>query len=401
MMMTTDFALRPPLARTSSTTKTTRHPPHDVQTSNNKAGSAANTDDKEDFNDQPPQQRQRQLSRWSVHQHHSPSFFHDLLIRLYLACDVLRVSCETRFTALVLLHRYAQNYRGGTDKNCGEKYHDNDHDNKDHWRWVAGACLFQACKAEEEHRRLRDIINAVHTVIQINNTNNTTVNNNDNNEKKCIVLSIDMTPPPLDDVYWASKRRLINEEQHVLRWLGFDVLVSHPHRAVLWIIDDQQQQPQEPLNHDSSISDKKISLDNNTSHNTEFKSKKVDDMDKNTDSEQVPTQNHQLSIMAFRRLNDGLFSVRALQHPTMVLACAALDLALTDDTKGVASTTSPSNNGTLVAALKTTANTNTNYDNHNTDAFQSRWWERYHVSTESLQSCKQDLMNVSLSSSSW
>jgi hypothetical protein len=64
----------------------------------------------------------------------------------------------------------------------------------------------------------------------------------------------------------------------VLRWLGFDLYVSHPHRAVYLLLE---------------------------------KEKVRDDI--------LP--------IAFRRLNDALFHAAALNHSVLELACASIELA--------------------------------------------------------------------------
>ena len=78
------FSLRPPLPPTSSTFGKPNIP---INNGNGNAKILSSA-------------RQRQSPSPSP----SPSF----LFRMYVACHVLRVATETRFTALVLLHRYAQ-----------------------------------------------------------------------------------------------------------------------------------------------------------------------------------------------------------------------------------------------------------------------------------------------------
>lgn len=312
--------------------------------------------------------------------------FYLFLVRLYLSCDILRVSCDTRFTALVLMHRYYAQIKKKSKKgkicidveNYCEKIGD------DHWRWTAGACLFLACKAEEEHRRLRDIINIIHMMMMMTTTQNSNLTKSSNNRE--VTISVDVNPPPLDDDYWTCKRRLVQEEQRVLRFLQFDVLVSHPHRAVLWILDDQQQAL---FTSDEEANSKSKATATNKKGDGMYDDQNQND--ESNDESQQPPSHKEIARIAFRRLNDALFSKKALQHPTMVLACAAIELALleldnVDDTNASACTETTSH-----CYLK---------------GFQSsseslRWHERYDgVSMASLQACKVDLLNASSPSSS-
>jgi hypothetical protein len=95
-------------------------------------------------------------------------------------------------------------------------------------------------------------------------------------------------PPDLDDAYWEDKKRIVRTEQIVLRWLEFDITVSRPHRAIVAILLG-------------------LSADNN---------------------EQDRKECRELAQRAFRKLNDTVFSVEALQQEGDVLAIAALRLAI-------------------------------------------------------------------------
>lgn len=124
-----------------------------------------------------------------------------VLSALLVAAEVLDVQVETQFTAGCLLHRYAAVVEDNTE-----------------WRWILAACLFLACKTSEDPRRLRDMINVAEMIDWKTDPD---------------VIQWRSRPPDLDDNYWKSKERLVETEQKVLRWLAFDCLVSHPHRAVL------------------------------------------------------------------------------------------------------------------------------------------------------------------------
>jgi hypothetical protein len=213
-----------------------------------------------------------------------------LLSSLFVACNVLKVSVETRFTCCVLLHRY---YAA-----CPADQR------TDNVQWVVAACLFLACKTEEEPRRLRDVINCANMIqweeepssevtrkrprssdsksdhVEATSTNATGT---------CAIIKWDPQPPSLDETYWEGKETIVRTEQNVLRWLAFDTTVSHPHRAVLVIL-----QQQEIFN--------KIS----------------------------PETRAVLTAKAWRRLNDALFYVAALQHGILELAAASIYLALAE-----------------------------------------------------------------------
>jgi hypothetical protein len=350
------LSLRPPLPRFANSTTTTRgNIDDDGHSKNNKSINNATDVDHHVDDDNNNESLQIQL----------PPFFHELLGRLYLGCDILRVDCDTRFTALVLLHRYAQTILRCTTKKIGSELRNigndksNNNDTAEDWSWSAGACLFLACKAEEEHRRLRDIINVVHAVLKIKakegeEDEDPKTTTTSSSPLTSIDLNLNLKSPPLDDAYWSMKRRLIREEQSMLRWLKFDVLVSHPHRAVLWILDQQQQQQQRRYD------DGKI-IENNNKIGNKYDAVTSSSMDS-------------LAYVAFRRLNDGLFYDKALQHPVMTLACSALELALIEFDED--------------DAMATTATIKRLLFDSSTNVL---WHTRYNVTTESLQTCKNDL----------
>ena len=104
---------------------------------------------------------------------------------------------------------------------------------REHLGTVAAACLFLGCKVEEEHRRIRDVINLSHMMdfAGARGDGECTSSNG-----KIHIHEAD-SPPDLDDEYWKTKERIVATEQEVLRMLRFDTSVSHPHRAVLLILD--------------------------------------------------------------------------------------------------------------------------------------------------------------------
>lgn len=181
-----------------------------------------------------------------------------ILSRLYIACEILQVKPETRFSVLIFLHRYTVSI--GKRRSEYKSIQD--------WKWIAVACLFLGTKAEEESRRMRDVINLGEMLFSSNN----------NNKDKGNEVTISESPPDLNEAYWEAKTKLVETEQIVLRWLGFDLSVSHPHRAVVLLLESH------PLR-------------------------------------------EKLMPVAFRRLNDALFYGPALKHNVLTLACAAIDLA--------------------------------------------------------------------------
>lgn len=179
-----------------------------------------------------------------------------LLFRMYIACEILRLGTEARYAALVYLHRYCIAIYENTGKvELPSQY-------------VAAACLFLATKSQEEPRRLRDVINLAQVILD------------GIGQQDIKVISLDTEPPLLDETYWALKKKLVETEQSVLRWLGFDLFVPHPHRTVSLMI------------------------------------------------RHLPSTHQDLIFPeAARRLNDALFMVSALRHPTLALSTAAIELA--------------------------------------------------------------------------
>lgn len=146
------------------------------------------------------------------------SVLHPLLCRMFVACNVLKLSNETRFASLVLLHRCF-------DASIPEEENEMD------WKYVGAACLFIGTKTEEEIRRLRDIIN-VADILEFgaqDSVNNNPIEN----------IHVKGKPMLLDKEYWKAKEQLVATEQRVLRMLQFDVTVSHPHRAVAVLLSQQ------------------------------------------------------------------------------------------------------------------------------------------------------------------
>ena len=135
-----------------------------------------------------------------------------LLYKLWIACQVLRLGQETSFSALVLLHRYYANHVANEPQD---------------WKWIGAACLVLGMKTEEEVRRLRDVINVAHML-----------DFGVADESTDLVFDIPSHLPELNEGYWKAKELIVTTEQMVLRVLQFDVLVSHPHRLVVLLVQD-------------------------------------------------------------------------------------------------------------------------------------------------------------------
>ena len=346
-----------------------------------------------------------------------------LFFRMYVACHVLRLATETRFTALVLLHRYMQaKQKAAFAANANADTKEDEED----MPWVGAVCLFLACKAEDEPRRLRDIINMAQMVLSssLSNTTTATTVTNDHrvevaNDSSSIVMDMTRTPP-LDGAYWDSKKKAIETEQMVLRWLGFDCSVSHPHRAVFWILDKlltvqgskppRSSEPLEKKNlletmpamptkrkHDdiSSTATYKGDSDCNENNNATTKESTTNSCMKHDNGIR-----DQLQSMAFQRLNDALFYPRALQWGVVEMACAAIDLAVhssTNATPVMGATYATAGHIPPEKHQNLDSNTNTSTSNTTTRfsivklIFKHEWWKGYKVSNDDFDDCRNNL----------
>jgi hypothetical protein len=276
---------------------------------------------------------------------HTP-IIRPLLYRMYIACHILRLGTEARFSALVFLHRYAAAVLRSTTSTTTTTTTTTSHED---WKWVAAACLFLACKAEEEPRRLRDVINLAHMLLSTSSSATDDQNNNGNinhqNNKSIVTLQED--PPHLDEAYWAAKKKIVETEQVVLRWLAFDVSVSHPHRAVQLLL---------------------LKETTTTITTTE------EDEEASSSSS---AQNQLLLPIAFRRLNDALFHAPALKLGVLELACAAIELAKEEEEedKEVHSPSEESNSSIHLRNDKD-------------------WWKKYNISEQGLFKAKTHLIEA-------
>jgi len=247
---------------------------------------------------------------------------------MYASAEVMQLGSETRFTSLVLFHRYyfashaigmLSRQQGGTAAasggTCPAAGSRQDTANtcssngtpaasapnkwREHLGTVAASCLFLGCKVEEEHRRIRDVINLSH-MLDFAGERGDTCKGTGVDAKHAsggptnggpaaaaddtIHIQEADAPPDLDDAYWKAKESIVATEQEVLRMLRFDVSVSHPHRAVLLILDG-------------------LGID------------------------VTGDEGRALVKASFTALNDALFYPPALTLPALSLACGAIRLA--------------------------------------------------------------------------
>jgi len=75
---------------------------------------------------------------------------------------------------------------------------------------IAATCIYLAGKVEDDHLKLRDVINVVHATLQRTEE-----------------------PLSLDNEYWNIRDAIVQTELFVLRMVGFQVRFAHPHKHML------------------------------------------------------------------------------------------------------------------------------------------------------------------------
>ena len=107
----------------------------------------------------------------------------------------LGAKATTGATALSLFHRY--NLGAGPDSTY-DRY------------LIACSCIYLSGKAENDHQKLRDVINVTQTTLKKMNE-----------------------PLDLGDEYYAIREAIVQAELLLLRMINFKVQVEHPHKYLL------------------------------------------------------------------------------------------------------------------------------------------------------------------------
>ena len=257
------------------------------------------------------------------------------LCQMHVSSQSLELGCESRFTGLVLYHRYARRFyhsivqkkqrqRKEKQKSHQDYVDDNNIDHiKNHLGKVAAACLFLGCKMEEEPRRIRDVINLSHvlnfsmyhdddTKVIVDTSDGISSNNvlDTNKTKRSEQVEVPIiyeskNPPPLDESYWSAKEGMVSVEQHVLRMINFDTTVCHPHRCVLMIME--------------TLGFGRITSSNDVKTNAHDTSTWL----------LSSQQSDNIILRSYMILNEATLDPRgvALEYPVIVLSCATISLA--------------------------------------------------------------------------
>lgn len=238
------------------------------------------------------------------------------LCRMYVASQAMELGTESRFTGLVLFHRYVrQFYRSVQEKkHLQQTSREVMKQISSHLGTVAAACLFLGCKMEEEPRRIRDVMNLSHILkfsfgdieksVPTANEDDSDAPTKKSSSEPVTIIELP-SPPPLDETYWIAKEQMVSTEQHVLRMIQFDTSVCHPHRCVLIIMEILG-----------------------------FGKGKYQSGDGGGGTEQgnwllTPDQSESLISRSWMILNDASLDGKgvALQYPVILLSCASISLA--------------------------------------------------------------------------
>lgn len=290
------------------------------------------------------------------------------LCQMYAASRSMELGAESRFTGLVLFHRYARRFlRMVQEHREGDGASTQSQINKvkNHLGSAAAACLFLGCKMEEEPQRIRDVINLSH-VLNFSSSRDATDHGDDSTNDQgsplhpdsvgakqttAITILESSQPPPLDESYWTAKEQMVSTEQHVLRMIQFDTTVCHPHRCVLIIM--------ETLGFGVGIGH----------DNEDTASAKSAWLLKPEDSERIISRSCSM-------LNEASLdpSGSALQYPVLVLSCASITLA----TNGYGEKCDA--NKEVAVAQKV--------------PLPGFWWRALDVPTDAISSAREALLNL-------
>jgi len=278
------------------------------------------------------------------------------LCRMYVASQAMELGSESRFTGLILFHRYVRHFFCLVQQKRQQQQEIQSTQEgkqiKSHLGTVAAACLFLGCKMEEEPRRIRDVINLKHLLnfseedndgnVSITPVKNPKGEGQHRSQHKSQLLENEgiitflesQHPPPLDEKYWTAKEEMISAEQHVLRMVKFDTTVCHPHRCVLIIMQTLG-----------------FGIGRKASNNG-----RQDDEQDDSSKNWLLTceQSENVIVGAWKILNDVPLDARgiALQYPVIALSCAAISLAAAGD-QGVSSAVgNDGNDGKIVSVSK-------------------------------------------------
>ena len=230
-----------------------------------------------------------------------------LLCRMFVSSQMMGLGSESRFTGLILFHRYIRQFHHLMEvqkQGVGKQEQRQDAISeikqiRQHLGKVAAACLFLGCKMSEEPRRIRDVIN-LSSVLGFTSSSSSLEIDNETSQEELVRIEESTEPPPLDNEYWATKDEIVSTEQLVLRMLQFDALVCHPHRCVLIVMDT--------LGFGTGMNEG-ASTNNNTFL--------------------TPEQSDSIIQNAWRFINESSVDPmgEALVYPVTVLACASIQVA--------------------------------------------------------------------------
>jgi hypothetical protein len=289
---------------------------------------------------------------------------------LQAASEVLDLSVEAQFTASVLLHRYRSlsgEFRVQSKiSEDGTLRSDRVHsDNPSSEMFAIAACLFVACKVENEPRQLRDV---VHCALQLrvrkqsyemDGDPSTRTSSTKRNDPVLIawnptLLDVGSSTEPYSDArYKRAQQGVLAAEQLLLRWLGFDVQVSHPHRMVVLITQNMM---------------------------TTWLGRNSDDDGSHF---LFQTLMDQWRLDAWQRLNSAVFCADCLGHDVASLACASMDLEL------------PPTSASLEQISSNSFGSDSPNDQRSILLFQADWYLAVPgVSKESVSAARLDLENI-------
>lgn len=236
----------------------------------------------------------------------------DILCRIHLASQALLIGTESRVTSMVLFHRYFAKYthrfvqfidpdRVKTQMDIQQLIF-NDPLHRKHLGTVASACIFLACKTENETKKIRDVVNLSHMLDFQGNIQRTSISCRDNCTFHTTVPIVEAASPPLlDEQYWEAKQVLVSTEQALLRFISYDVHVSHPHRILVLCLD-----------HLFLLVNQKVDM---------MQHLRIGDMDS---LHVYPS----LLQKAWRIINDTLFYPPCLRLPTLAVVAVSIQLAI-------------------------------------------------------------------------